>query len=85
MLPLEHSAIPLTCIIKAIIGLENQFLVFLKVAIFGRFYCTVHFVCKQKVVLDVNLAFLEKHVFMHQVFKIQRLHCFWSVCAYNKL
>ena len=37
-LPLEHSAILLTCI--AIIGRENQFtFAFLRVAVLGRFYC----------------------------------------------
>ena len=35
---LEHSAILLTCI-NAIIGLENQFSVFLRVAVLHRFYC----------------------------------------------
>ena len=39
-IPLEHSAILLTCI-KVIIGLENQFLVFFRVAILDRFYCTL--------------------------------------------
>ena len=38
ILPLEHSAILLTCIM--IIGLENQIVVFLRVAILQRFYCT---------------------------------------------
>ena len=38
MLPLEHSAILLTSI-KAIIGIENQFLVFLRVTVLHRFYC----------------------------------------------
>ena len=38
MLPLDHSAILLTCII-AIIGLENQFVVFFRVAVLHRFYC----------------------------------------------
>ena len=41
---LEHSAILLTCIKplflhKAIISLENQFMVFLRVAVLHKFYC----------------------------------------------
>ena len=39
MLPLEHSAILLTRILKAIHGLENQFLVFLRVAVLHPFHC----------------------------------------------
>ena len=39
MLPLEHSAILLTCIKQ--FGLEKQFLVFFRVAILDRFYCTL--------------------------------------------
>ena len=35
-LPLEHSAILLTYMVKVINGLENQFLVFL---VLDRFYC----------------------------------------------
>ena len=42
MLPLEHSAILLTCILKANIGLGNQFSVFLRVAVLHRFYCTLY-------------------------------------------
>ena len=38
MLPLEHSAILLTCIIKVIIGLENKFLVFFSMAFLYRLY-----------------------------------------------
>ena len=39
MLPLEHSVILLTCI-KRYRNLENQILVFLRVAVLHRFYCT---------------------------------------------
>ena len=38
VLPLEHSAILLTCIKGYIIGLENQFSVFLRVAVLRMFY-----------------------------------------------
>ena len=44
MLQGEHSAIHLTCIIKAIIGLETQFLVFLRMAALHRFYCILYVV-----------------------------------------
>ena len=37
---MEHSAIPFTCI-KAIIDLENQFSVVLRMAVLHRFYCTL--------------------------------------------
>ena len=40
MLLLEHSAILLTCI-KAIIGLENQFVIVLRVAVLQKFYCNI--------------------------------------------
>ena len=46
MLPLEHSAIRLTCI--KMIGLENQFSIFLRVAILHRFRVDI----KALVVLD---------------------------------
>ena len=39
MLPLEHSALLVTCI-KQKSGIENQFGVFLSVAVLDRFYCT---------------------------------------------
>ena len=41
MLHLEHSAI------LAIIGLENQFLVFVRVTVLYRFYCTILIVKKK--------------------------------------
>ena len=35
-----ESIADLTCILKAIIGLENQFSVFLRVDVLRRFYCS---------------------------------------------
>ena len=52
MLPLEHSAILLICI-KTILGLGNQFFVFLRVAIIHRF------AQKKWMMLDFFQAFLQ--------------------------
>ena len=53
----EHSAILLTCIKRQIIGLENQFLVFLRVTVLDRFYCR-SFYCRMDTFPSKNLFVL---------------------------